>query len=125
VAVAVTGEVLGWIAGSTVSPRPVYRGVIEHSVYVHPDTRGQGIGAALLDAFTGSTEAAGIWTIQTGIFPENTTSLRLHQRAGFRRVGTRQRIGWDHGRWRDVTLLERRSTIAGTWARLATTPPRG
>ena len=71
-------------------------------------------GTALLDAFTGSTEAAGIWTIQTGIFPENTTSLRLHRRAGFRRVGTRQRIGCDHGRWRDVTLLERRSTVAGT-----------
>ena len=114
VAVAVTGEVLGWIAASTVSARPVYRGVIEHSIYVHPDARGQGIGAALLDALTGSTEAAGIWTIQTGIFPENTTSLRLHQRAGFRRVGTRRRIGCHRGRWRDVTLLERRSTVAGT-----------
>ena len=114
VAVAVTGEVLGWIAASTVSARPVYRGVIEHSIYVHPDARGQGLGAALLDAFTGSTEAAGIWTIQTGIFPENTTSLRLHQRAGFRRVGIRRRIGCHRGHWRDVTLLERRSTVAGT-----------
>jgi L-amino acid N-acyltransferase YncA/2-polyprenyl-3-methyl-5-hydroxy-6-metoxy-1,4-benzoquinol methylase len=114
VAVAVTGEVLGWIAASAVSQRPVYRGVIEHSIYVHPDARGRGIGAALLDALIGSTEAAGIWTIQTGIFPENTISLRLHQRAGFRRVGTRQRVGWDHDRWRDVTLLERRSTVAGT-----------
>ena len=113
-AMAVTGEVLGWIAASTVSARPVYRGVIEHSIYVHPDARGQGIGAALLDAFTGSTEAAGIWTIQTGIFPENTTSLRIHQRAGFRRVGTRRRIGCHRGRWRDVTLLERRSSVAGT-----------
>ena len=114
VAVAVTGEVLGWIAASTVSPRPVYRGVIEHSIYVHPDARGKDIGAALLDAFTGSTEAAGIWTIQTGIFPENTPSLRLHQRAGFRIVGTRQRVGRHHGRWRDVILLERRSTLSGT-----------
>ncbi len=113
VAVAVTGEVLGWVAASPVSDRAVYRGVIEHSVYVHPGAQGQGIGAALLDAFTGSTEAAGIWTIQTGIFPENTASLRLHQRSGFRRVGTRQRIGCHNGRWRDVTLLERRSTVAG------------
>ena len=111
VAAAATGEVLGWVAASVVSPRPVYRGVVEHSIYVHPDARGRGIGAALVDAFTGSTEAAGIWTIQTGIFPENTASLRLHQRAGFRVVGTRQRIGCHHGRWRDVTLLERRSTM--------------
>jgi len=97
-----------------VSPRAVYRGVIEHSVYVHPDAQGQGIGLALLEALTGSADAAGIWTIQTGIFPENTASLRLHQRAGFRVVGTRQRVGCHHGRWRDVTLLERRSTVAAT-----------
>jgi L-amino acid N-acyltransferase YncA/2-polyprenyl-3-methyl-5-hydroxy-6-metoxy-1,4-benzoquinol methylase len=114
VAVAVTGEVLGWIAASTVSPRPVYRGVVEHSVYVHPDAQGRGIGGALLDALIGSTEVARIWTIQTGIFPENAHSLRLHQRAGFRRVGTHQRIGCHHGHWRDVTLLERRSPITGT-----------
>jgi phosphinothricin acetyltransferase len=105
--------VLGWAAATPVSPRPVYRGVIEHSIYVHPDARGRGIGAALLDALTGSTEADGIWTIQTAIFPENTTSLRLHQQAGFRVVGTRHRIGSHHGHWRDVTLLERRSTITG------------
>jgi L-amino acid N-acyltransferase YncA/2-polyprenyl-3-methyl-5-hydroxy-6-metoxy-1,4-benzoquinol methylase len=116
VAVAVTGEVLGWIAASTVSARPVYRGVIEHSVYVHPDAQRQGIGTALLEALIGSTDAAGIWTIQTGIFPENTASLVLHQRAGFRTIGTRQRIGSHHGRWRDVTLLERRSTSPGTCA---------
>ncbi len=76
--------------------------------------QGRGIGAALLAALTGSAEADGIWTIQTGIFPENTTSLRLHYQAGFRVVGTRERIGCRHGRWRDVTLLERRSTVAGT-----------
>ena len=114
VAVAVSGEVLGWAAASALSPRPVYRGVIEHSVYVHPDKQGQGIGAALLEALVGSAETAGIWTIQTGIFPENTPSLRLHQRAGFRIVGTRQRIGSHHGHWRDVILLERRSTVSGT-----------
>jgi phosphinothricin acetyltransferase len=83
-------------------------------VYVRPDAQGRGIGGALLDALIGSTEAARIWTIQTWIFPENAPSLRLHQRAGFRRVGTRQRIGNHDGHWRDVTLLERRSPITGT-----------
>ncbi|MGC1753788.1 MAG: GNAT family N-acetyltransferase, partial [Trebonia sp.] len=73
----------------------------------------RGIGAALLAALVESTEAAGIWTIQSGVFPENTVSLRLHQRAGFRVVGTRERIGRHHGEWRDVVLIERRSATAG------------
>jgi L-amino acid N-acyltransferase YncA len=114
VAVGAGGQVLGWVAASGVSDRCVYRGVAEHSVYVDPGAQRRGIAAALLAALVGSTEAAGIWTIQTGIFPENTASLRLHERAGFRMVGTRERIGCHHGRWRDVTFLERRSTIAGT-----------
>ena len=87
--------------------------MIEHSVYVDPAHHRGGVGAALLAALTGSAEAAGIWTIQSGVFPENTASLRLHQKAGFRVVGTRERIGCQHGRWRDVVLLERRSTVAG------------
>jgi len=114
--VAVTGargEVLGWAAVSGVSDRCVYRGVVEHSVYVAPAARGRGVGAALLGALIRSTEAAGIWTIQSGIFPENTASLRLHERAGFRVVGTRTRLGRHHGRWRDVVLLERRSGRVG------------
>jgi L-amino acid N-acyltransferase YncA len=102
-------EVLGWVAVSAVSARPVYAGVVEHSVYVHPGARGQGTGRALLDALIASTEAAGIWTIQSGIFPENTASVALHQAAGFRVVGVRERIGLHHGRWRDVVLIERRS----------------
>jgi L-amino acid N-acyltransferase YncA/2-polyprenyl-3-methyl-5-hydroxy-6-metoxy-1,4-benzoquinol methylase len=114
VAVSAEGDVLGWAAATAVSGRCVYRGVIEHSVYIHPAARGRGIGTALLSALVGSAEADGIWTVQTGIFPENTASLRLHQQAGFRVVGTRQRIGCHHGRWRDVTFLERRSPIAGT-----------
>ena len=105
---------LGWIAASAVSQRPVYRGVIEHSLYDHPQVQGRRVGAALLDALIGSTEAEGVWTVQTGIFPENAHSLRLHQRAGFRVVGTRQRVGCHYGNWRDVTLLERRSPITGT-----------
>jgi phosphinothricin acetyltransferase len=103
------GEVLGWVAASAVSDRCVYAGVVEHSVYVHPGARGKGAGRQLLDALIASTEAAGIWTIQSGIFPENTASWALHQAAGFRVVGTRERIGQHHGRWRDVVLIERRS----------------
>ena len=109
-----SGEVLGWAAACAVSDRCVYQGVVEHSVYVAPAARGRGVGAALLGALIGSTEAAGIWTIQSGIFPENAASLRLHERAGFRVVGIRARLGRHHGRWRDVVLLERRSARAGT-----------
>ena len=108
VAVADTGEVLGWIAASAVSPRPVYRGVIEHSVYVHPDSAGpRHRGRVAGGARRLRRNQPGIWTIQTGIFPENTSSLRLHHRAGFRIAGIRQRLGSHRGRWRDVTLLER------------------
>jgi hypothetical protein len=91
--------------------------VIEHSVYVSPGYYRRGIGAALLRALIGSTEAAGIWTIQSSLFPENTGSLRLHQQAGFRVVGTRERIARHHGRWRDTVILERRSATAGTRVR--------
>jgi phosphinothricin acetyltransferase len=94
-----------------VSERCVYAGVVEHSVYVHPDARGRGVGRTLLDALIAATERAGIWTIQSGIFPENTASLALHAACGFRVVGTRQRIGRHHGIWRDVTLVERRSPV--------------
>jgi phosphinothricin acetyltransferase len=105
------GEVLGWVAASAVSDRCVYAGVVEHSVYVHQGARGKGAGRRLLHALIASTEAAGIWTIQSGIFPENTASSALHQAAGFRVVGTRERIGQHHGRWRDVVLIERRSPV--------------
>ena len=108
-----SGQVLGWVAASGVSDRCVYQGVVEHSLYVAPAARGRGVGAALLRALIGSTEAAGIWTIQSGIFPENTASLRLHERAGFRVVGVRAGLGRHRGRWRDVVLLERRSARAG------------
>jgi L-amino acid N-acyltransferase YncA len=110
--VALAGPaVAGWTAVSAVSDRCVYAGVVENSVYVDPRARGQGIGRRLLDALIASTEAAGIWTIQSGIFPENAASLALHQSAGFRVVGTRQRVGRHHGRWRDVIFIERRSPV--------------
>ncbi|HUY46959.1 MAG TPA: metalloregulator ArsR/SmtB family transcription factor [Streptosporangiaceae bacterium] len=106
------GPVRGWVAVSSVSSRRAYAGVVEHSVYVDPRACQRGVGFALLNALISSTEAAGIWTIQSGIFPENTASLRLHERAGFRVVGIRDRPGSHHGRWRDVVLVERRSASA-------------
>lgn len=104
---------LGWIAVSKVSARPAYAGVVEHSVYVDPAVQGQGIGSALLRALIASTEAAGIWTIQSGIFTDNAASLALHARHGFRVVGVRERPGRLHGVWRDVIAIERRSAVAG------------
>ena len=103
-------SVVGWVAASLVSARAVYAGVLQHSVYVDPGHHGHGIGRALLDAYIADTEAAGVWTLQSGIFPENTASLALHARVGFRTVGRRERIGQHYGRWRDVLLIERRST---------------
>ena len=85
----------------------------EDSIYVAPDAQGRGIGRALLSAVVASAERGGIWTVQTGIFPENQPSVRLHQACGFRVVGVRQRLGQLHGRWRDVLLLERRSPAIG------------
>lgn len=107
------GTVVGWAALSPVSDRCVYGGVAENSVYVDPDVRGRGVGRLLLDALIVSSEVAGIWTLQTGIFPENHASVALHQRCGFRVLGTRERIGPLNGRWRDTLLLERRSPVVG------------
>jgi L-amino acid N-acyltransferase YncA len=105
-----TGEVVSWVAASAVSGRPVYAGVVEHSVYVHPGCQAHGIGRALVSAFVAASEDAGVWTVQSGVFPENAASLALHQALGFRVVGTRERVGQHHGRWRDVVFIERRST---------------
>jgi L-amino acid N-acyltransferase YncA len=99
----------GWIAAARVSSRPCYRGVIEHSVYVHPDARGQRLGRRLLQHLIDTSERHGVWTIQSSIFPENAASTALHRAAGFRVVGTRTRIAQHHGRWRDTILIERRS----------------
>ena len=112
VAVDSGDTVLGWVTVSGVSSRPVYAGVVEHSVYVDPDAQRRGVGRALLEELIASTETAGIWTIQSGIFPENTASLALHRKAGFRVLGIRERIGRHAmygGRWRDVVFIERRS----------------
>ena len=103
------GEVVGWVAVSPTSSRECYAGVVEHSVYVAETARGRGVGRALMDALIASTESAGIWTIQTGVFPENEATLALHERAGFRVVGRHERIAQLDGVWRDTLLLERRS----------------
>jgi phosphinothricin acetyltransferase len=104
-------EVVGWVAVGGVSERCVYAGVVENSVYVAEAARGRGVGRLLLERLAASTEAAGIWTIQTGIFPENEASVALHERVGFEVVGRRKRLGKLHGVWRDVLLLERRSSV--------------
>lgn len=103
--------VLGWAALVPVSERCVYEGVVENSVYVTEPAQGRGVGSALLDALVTSSETSGIWTIQTGVFPENEASVRLHERAGFRVVGRRERLGKLDGSWRDVLFLERRSGV--------------
>jgi L-amino acid N-acyltransferase YncA len=101
-------EIVGWAAVVPVSDRCAYAGVAEHSVYVAAAARGRGVGRQLLEALVASTEDAGIWTLQSGIFPENSVSLRLHEACGFRIVGIRERLGQLQGQWRDVVLLERR-----------------
>ena len=107
------GLVVGWIALVPVSPRECYEGVAEVSAYVAEGARGEGVGTALLAAVIESAERGGIWTLETGVFPENEPSLLLLQRFGFRVVGTRERIGRLHGIWRDVVFLERRSEVVG------------
>jgi L-amino acid N-acyltransferase YncA len=107
-------EVIGWTALSGYSGRAVYSGVAWESVYVAARARGSGVGRLLLEVLIERSEAAGIWTLLAGVQIENAASLALHERAGFRRIGLQERVGRDPtGRWRDVVLLERRSTLAG------------
>ena len=108
------GRVVGWAALSSVSDRCVYGGVAEVQVYVGASARGKGVGLALLTGLSAESERHGIWTLQAGIFPENTASVAVHERAGYRLVGRRERLGRTAaGTWRDVLLLERRSPVVG------------
>ena len=108
------GRVVGWTAVARYSSRQVYAGVAWESVYVDEAARGRGVGASLLAALIPASEASGIWTLIAGVQANNTASLALHERAGFRRVGVQERVGRDAiGQWRDVVLLERRSPTAG------------
>lgn len=106
-------RVVGWAALSPVSSRCVYGGVAEVSVYVATGWQGQGIGRHLLQSLVEESECAGIWTLQAGIFPQNAASISLHRACGFRTVGRRERLGQMNGIWRDVILMERRSSIVG------------
>ena len=105
--------IVGWAALSSVSRRQVHAGVAEVSIYVAEAARGLGAGTALLRALIAASERSCIWTLQAGIFPENTASIALHQACGFRQVGTRHRVGKLGNRWRDTVLLERRSETVG------------
>ena len=107
------GEVLGWAALSKVSSRCVYGGVAEVSLYVGSRFRGQGVGRALLERLIVESENEGYWTLQSGIFPENQASIALHEKAGFRKIGIRERIGKRNGEWKDNLLMERRSQRVG------------
>jgi L-amino acid N-acyltransferase YncA len=105
------GKIVGWTALSPISSRCIYSGVAEVSVYISEYVKGMGIGSKLLKTLIETSEQKGIWTLQSGIFPENTASLKLHNKFGFRVVGHRERIGKMNGIWRDIVLLERRSKI--------------
>jgi L-amino acid N-acyltransferase YncA len=107
------GAIAGWAALSPVSNRSCYDGVGEVSVYVAEAARGTGLGRALLESLVERAERAGYWTLSAGVFPENEASLHLHRACGFREVGIRERLGELRGVWRDVILLERRSTLVG------------
>ncbi len=108
------GRVVGFAALSPVSKRAVYAGVCEVMVYVADGARGQGIGRLLMEELVRASEAAGVWTLQASVFPENVASILVHERVGFRQVGRREMIGRFHdGRWRDTVLLERRSRVVG------------
>ena len=104
-------SIVGWIALSRVSSRRVYAGVAEVSIYVDPAVWGRGVGTALMEKLVRGSEMIGVWTLQAGIFPENEASIRLHKRSGFRVVGIREKLGQMNGVWRDVVLLERRSSM--------------
>ena len=109
-----SGEVIGWAALSPTSGRHVYRGVGAVSIYVDPDFAGRGVGTVLLSELIASSERVGLWTLEAGIFPENASSIALHERCSFLLVGVRRRVGqMQDGRWRDVLLYERRSPVVG------------
>lgn len=105
------GHIIGWGALAPVSATQVYVGVAEVSIYVAESVRGHGVGQRLLATLIEESEREGIWTLQAGIFPENTASIALHEKCGFRKVGVRERLGQLRGQWRDVILLERRSKL--------------
>jgi L-amino acid N-acyltransferase YncA len=108
-----TTEIIGWVALSPVSNRCVYGGIAEISVYISENSRGKGLGKLLIEHVISASEQEGIWTLQSGIFPTNYGSIKIHEAAGFRMIGKRERVGKLHGQWVDNVLFERRSSIVG------------
>jgi phosphinothricin acetyltransferase len=106
-------RIVGWAMLSRVSRRQVYAGVAEVSVYVAGNSRGKGVGRALLKRLICESEENGIWTLQASMFPENAATISLHRACGFHEVGRRERIGKLDSTWRDTLLLERRSRNTG------------
>jgi phosphinothricin acetyltransferase len=113
IVVEVGGQVVGWAALSPVSKRPVYRGVAEVSIYIGAEERGHGVGLALMNTLIEQSEQAGIWSLYSSMFPENEASVALHEKCGFRMIGSRERIAQHHSQWRDTALMERRSQVVG------------
>lgn len=109
----IANEIVAWAALSLVSVRACYAGVAEHSIYVDASQRGRGIGKQLLRAFVEASEAAGFWTLQSSIFPENRASIAIHLACGFRILGRRKRVAMLNGVWRDTVIVERRSRVVG------------
>jgi len=109
----VDNEIAGWAALSSVSARAVYSGVAEVSVYVADKHRGQHIGTTLLESIIAESERHGFWTLQSGIFPENTASIAIHIKSGFREIGVREKVANMNNVWRNTVLFERRSTVTG------------
>jgi len=109
----IDNQLIGWAALSAVSSRCVYGGVAEVSVYVDTDSNGKGIGSILLKNLINESEKEGLWTLQSGIFPQNIASIKLHEKLGFRKIGYREKVGKLHGIWYDNILMERRSKIIG------------
>lgn len=106
-------KVMGWAGLSGVSDRCCYAGVAEVTVYIGNDAQGKGVGKALLKALISDSEKNGFWTLQAGIFTQNTASIALHEACGFRQLGVREKIGKLNGRWMDTVLMERRSKTVG------------
>lgn len=112
--VAITNDkVVGWVALSPTSARECYKGVCELSIYVDPEFSGKGIGHLLMQALVSSSEKNGVWSLYSSTFPENTVSIALQKKFGFREIGYRERIAQQNGVWRNTVLLERRSTVVG------------
>lgn len=113
VAIDEDNKVLGWAALSSVSSRCVYAGVAEVTIYIHQDAQGKGVGHTLLNALVKDSEDNGIWTLKAGIFVENTPSIKLHEKCGFKVLGVQEKLGKLGAQWKDVLLMERRSQVVG------------